>query len=107
MENEENQKQVFQRFPPPLEIAKRRDSHIPAAVAATAVEKWKSKGRIPTFPPRLLSSNTTRKEGSPERRLTPSFRLIVQLENAKPRQMNQELRIAGWGVRLGRVEVPH
>ena len=34
VESEENQKQVFSLFPPPLEIAKRRDFHIPTAATA-------------------------------------------------------------------------
>src|ERR1700689_5637922 len=42
-----------------------RDSHIPAAPDATAMEKWKSKRRIPTFPRLILSSqNQKRKENS-------------------------------------------
>jgi hypothetical protein len=53
MENEENQKQVFHRFPQPLEIARARfpHSHSPGG---NREEKWKSKSRIPTFPSRLL-----------------------------------------------------
>jgi hypothetical protein len=62
MENEENQNQVFRRFPQPLEIAK-RDSHIPTATTTTAVEKWKSKSRIPTFPPRLPMDQNQKKGG--------------------------------------------
>jgi hypothetical protein len=55
MENEENQKQVFPRFPQSLEIAKARfpHSHSPGY---DREEKWKSKSRIPTFPSRLLFS---------------------------------------------------
>jgi len=55
MENEENQKQVFHRFPQPLEIAKARfpHSHSPDC---DREEKWKSKSRIPTFPSRLFFS---------------------------------------------------
>ena len=34
VESEENQRQVFALFPPPLEIAKRRDFHIPTAATA-------------------------------------------------------------------------
>lgn len=34
VESEENQKQVFSLFPPPLEIAKKRDFHIPTAATA-------------------------------------------------------------------------
>jgi hypothetical protein len=52
MENEENRKQVFHRFPQPLEIATRfPHSHSPGD---DRVEKWKSKSRIPTFPTRLM-----------------------------------------------------
>ncbi len=52
MENEENQRQVFQRFPQLLEIAKARfpHSHSPDDYRE---EKWKSRSRIPTFPSRL------------------------------------------------------
>ena len=48
MENEENQEQVFRRFPPPLEIA----AAIPTfpQPRGERMEKWKSKSRIPTFP---------------------------------------------------------
>ena len=34
VESEENQRQVFAPFPPPLEIAKKRDFHIPTATTA-------------------------------------------------------------------------
>ena len=62
MENEENQKQVFHRFPQPLEIAKGAISTFPQPARLGSpiqkgkhkkrrtVEKWKSKSRIPTFP---------------------------------------------------------
>src|SRR5260370_1820458 len=54
MENEENQEQVFHRFPPPLEIAARfPHSH---SRGDDREEKWKSKSRIPTFPSRLVVS---------------------------------------------------
>src|ERR1700730_6163393 len=54
MENEENQEQVFHRFPPPLEIAARfPHSH---SRGNDREEKWKSKSRIPTFPSRLVVS---------------------------------------------------
>ena len=54
MENEENQRQVFHRFPQPLQIAKARfpHSHSPGD---SREEKWKSKSRIPTFPSLILS----------------------------------------------------
>jgi hypothetical protein len=62
MENEENQRQVFHRFPQPLEIAKGRfpHSHSPGY---DREEKWKSKSRISTFPSRLfvLSKNKERR----------------------------------------------
>jgi hypothetical protein len=69
MENEENQRQVFQRFPQTLEIAKARFPHSPSP-DDDREEKWKSKSRIPTFPSRLLFSFTkTQKGDSPERRV--------------------------------------
>jgi hypothetical protein len=47
VENEENPKQVSLRFPPPLEIA----AAIPTfPQPLRRVEKWKTKGRFPTFP---------------------------------------------------------
>ena len=62
MENEENRKQVFPRFPQPLEIATRfPHSHSPDD---DRVEKWKSKSRIPTFPTRLMVPYKLRKEDS-------------------------------------------
>jgi hypothetical protein len=48
----ENQNQVSQRSPRALGN-RSCDFHIPAAPATTAMEKWKSKSRIPTFPQRL------------------------------------------------------
>jgi hypothetical protein len=52
MENKENREQVFHRFPPPLEIAARfPHSH---SLGGDRGENWKSKTRIPTFPPRLV-----------------------------------------------------
>src|SRR5260370_41986603 len=54
MENEENQEQVFLRFPPPLGIAARfPHSH---SRGNDREGKWKSKNRIPTFPSRLVVS---------------------------------------------------
>src|SRR5574341_936367 len=48
----------------PLEISQRqRDSHIPTAPTTTAMEKWKSKSRISTFPPRLAISQKVKKRG--------------------------------------------
>ena len=46
MDAEENQHQVSLRAHRPWKSL--RDSHIPTA--ATTVEKWKAKGRLPTFP---------------------------------------------------------
>jgi hypothetical protein len=68
MENEENQKQVFHRFPQPLEIAKARfpHSHSPGY---DREEKWKSKSRIPTFPSRLFVLLRKKKGDSPEGRV--------------------------------------
>src|SRR5580658_9746221 len=64
MDGDENQNQVFHRRPRALGN-RRRDSHIPAAPDATAMEKWKSKRRIPTFPRLIpLSQNQKRKENS-------------------------------------------
>jgi hypothetical protein len=57
---EENQKQVFLRCPRALGN-RWRDSHIPAAPATTAMEKWKSKSRISTFPRRLSPTQTIKK----------------------------------------------
>jgi hypothetical protein len=46
------------------------------------MEKWKSKGRIPTFP-RLVSLSKIKKRKETQSRLLPSFfRLISGLENA-------------------------
>jgi hypothetical protein len=73
--------QVFQRRPRALGN-RWRDSHIPAAPAITAMEKWKSKGRIPTFP-RLVSLSKIKKRKETQSRLLPSFfRLISGFENA-------------------------
>jgi hypothetical protein len=59
VDREENQMQVFHRRPRALGN-RWRDSHIPAAPATTAMEKWKSKDRIPTFP-RLVSLSKIKK----------------------------------------------
>lgn len=48
MDAEENQSQVSLRAHRLWKSL--RDSHIPSA-APKAVEKWKAKGRLPTFPP--------------------------------------------------------
>src|SRR4051812_14048556 len=60
--SEENQKTGF----PPLPTSpwkSPRDSHIPAAPTATRVEKWKSKGRITTFPRSFFLTQTKNKKG--------------------------------------------
>jgi hypothetical protein len=50
----------------PLEIAHNAISTFPQPRPATAVEKWKSKGRIPTFPLLIPSpKNQNRKEINP------------------------------------------
>src|SRR5574341_582048 len=41
----------------------RKGSEIPTAPTTTAVEKWKSKSRISTFPPRLAISQKVKKRG--------------------------------------------
>jgi hypothetical protein len=64
MENEENPKQVFHRFPPPLEIAL-RDSHIPAAPAATAWKSGNPKARLPLSHSGLCFPLQTQKGGFP------------------------------------------
>jgi hypothetical protein len=84
VDSEENQKQVFPRSPRALGN-RSRDFHIPAAPATTAMGKWKSKTRIPTFPQRLpLSlSNKSKTKGDQPQPETLSFRLISGLEYAK------------------------
>src|ERR1700685_4344187 len=52
VDGEENQNQVSHRRPRALGN-RCRDFHIPAAPATTAMGKWKSRSRIPTFPQRL------------------------------------------------------
>ena len=61
-DSEENQKQVSHRRPRALGN-RCRDFHIPAAPATTAMGKWKSKGRIRTFPQRLPLSNKSKTKG--------------------------------------------
>ena len=65
----------FPLFPPPLEIAARfPHSHRPDE----AVEKWKSKNRISTFPrPCFPSHNSNHKGGLAADRFAPAFRLIL------------------------------
>jgi len=50
---------------------------------ATAVEKWKSKDRIPTFPRLVTFSQNQNKKGDQSRPVTLVFRLIYELENAR------------------------
>ena len=83
VDSEENQKQVFRRRPPALGN-RCRDSHIPAAPTTTAVEKWKSKSRIPTFPLATSLSNNSKTKGDQPQPEILSFRLISGLENADP-----------------------
>ena len=73
VDGEENQKQVSRRRPRALGNHC-RDSHIPAAPATTAMGKWKSKNRIPTFPQRLPwhHQNQKRKEINPSPKPCPS-----------------------------------
>ena len=74
VDGEENQKQVSPRRPRALGN-RCRDFHIPAAPATTAMGKWKSKGRIPTFPQRLpcpYQINQKRKEINPSPKPCPS-----------------------------------
>ena len=63
MDSEENQVQVFLRCPPPLEIAVAIPT-FPQLRLAGAMEKRKSKSRIPTspqpFPPSQNSKNERR-----------------------------------------------
>jgi hypothetical protein len=72
-----------------------RDFHIPAVPTYRRMEKWKSKGRIPTFPHSVsLIQNQTRKETQP-RLLTSSFRLISKLENARPARKGPQNNASG------------
>jgi hypothetical protein len=80
-DGEENQNQVSARRPQALGN-RWRDSHIPAAPAVTAMGKWKSTSRIPTFPQRLNLSNESKTKGDQPRPEIFSFRLISGLEYA-------------------------
>jgi hypothetical protein len=73
VDSEENQKQVSHRRPQALGN-RCHDFHIPAAPATTAVGKWKSKSRIPTFPQRfhVHQINQKRKEINPSPKPCPS-----------------------------------
>jgi hypothetical protein len=65
----------------PLEI-RWRDFHIPAVPACDRMEKWKSRGRIPTFPRSVYLSQDQKRKETQSRLLTSSFRLISGLEKA-------------------------
>ena len=110
MDNEENQRQVSLVVHSPWKSL--RDSHIstaptvswiyskktkPGNTSLCAVEKWKSKSTIPTFPPHLqpaaqgsrsglrgsrFEQPRTTKGGLAADRFAPAFRFIVGLENA-------------------------
>src|ERR1700688_1925959 len=66
----------------PLEIANRAISTFPQPRLANAMEKWKSKSRIPTFPRRFPLSQKPKTKGDQSRPVTLVFRLISGLENA-------------------------
>ena len=71
----------FSSVPTALGNRTRRDFHIPTAPTMRPVEKWKSKGRISTFPPArfLFSSKPKPKKGGLEAgRFAPASRLILQ-----------------------------
>src|SRR6202521_6084535 len=82
MDSEKNQNQVSRRSPRALGN-RWRDSHIPTAPATTAMEKWKSKGRIPTFPQRFPTLKQSKPKGDQSRPDTLVFRLISGLENTR------------------------
>jgi hypothetical protein len=74
-------KSRFSSVPTALGNRTRRDFHIPTAPTTRPVEKWKSKGRISTFPPArfLFSSKPKPKKGGLEAgRFAPASRLILQ-----------------------------
>jgi hypothetical protein len=66
----------------PLEIANHAISTFPQPRLANAMEKWKSKSRIPTFPRRFPLSQKPKTKGDQSRPVTLVFRLISGLENA-------------------------
>src|SRR5258707_11570748 len=78
----ENQKQVFSAAKKPLEIAAAIPT-FPQLRPAAAMEKWKSKDRIPTFPRRFIPLSKSKRKESQSRLLPLSFRLISGLENAR------------------------
>ena len=69
----------FPSFPTALGNRQKHDSHISTAPTTSALEKWKSKSRIPTFPPRLPFIQI-KKENNSTRSAAPTFRLILRLE---------------------------
>jgi hypothetical protein len=66
----------------PLEIAHSAISTFPQPRLATAMEKWKSKSRIPTFPRLITLSEKLKSKGDQSRPVNLVFRLISGLENA-------------------------
>ncbi len=68
----------------PLEIAHYAIPTFPQPRLATAMEKWKSKDRIPTFPRLITFSQNQNKKGDQSRPVNLVFRLISGLENAQP-----------------------
>jgi hypothetical protein len=96
VDGEENQNQVSPRRPRALGN-RSRDFHIPAASATTAMGKWKSESRIPTFPQRLTcQTNQKRKEINPSPK-TLSFRLISGLEYAPTANLGVSVNRSAFG----------
>jgi len=73
VDGKENQNQVCHRRPR-ARGNRCLDFHIPAVPATTAMGKWKSKSRIPTFPqrPSLSQINRKRKDLNPGPKSSPS-----------------------------------
>jgi hypothetical protein len=69
----------------PLEIAAAIPT-FPQPRLTTAMEKWKSNGRIPTFPRLITLSKKSKPKGDQSRPANLVFRLISGLENAKRRK---------------------
>jgi len=65
----------------PLEIAD-AISTFPQPRPCDRMEKWKSKGRIATFPRSVYFPQNQKRKETQSRLLTSSFRLISELENA-------------------------
>jgi hypothetical protein len=80
------QKQVYRAAHKPLGIAAAIPT-FPQLRLASAMEKWKSKGRIPTFPRRFIPLSKSKRKESQSRLLPLSFRLISGLENTVLRHM--------------------